>query len=173
MADEIGYPVVVRPSYVLGGRAMEIVYDDDDAASATCATRCSVSGRQPGADRPVPARTPPRSTSTRIADGDDVFVAGVMEHIEEAGIHSGDIACSLPPYSLPPRPSPRSSARPRRWPGRCNVVGLMNVQFAVEGRRRLRARGQSARLAHGALRGQGDRRAAGQDRRPGAWPARR
>ena len=67
-----------------------------------------------------------------ISDGTDVVVAGVLQHIEEAGVHSGDSACSIPPYSLAPRSSPRSSARPTRWPARCRCVGLMNIQFAVK-----------------------------------------
>ena len=110
-----------------------------------------------------------------ISDGAEVMIGGIMEHVEQAGIHSGDSACSLPPYSLPARLQDelrRQTATDGR--GRSSVVGLMNVQFAIQGdvdrfgdadgRDDLRARGQPARVADRALRLQGDRRAARQDR---------
>ena len=106
IAERIGYPVVIRPSYVLGGRAMEIVYDRA-ACTATCARRCAVSGDNPVLiDRYLNDAI--EVDVDCIADGETVYVAGVMEHIEEAGIHSGDSACALPPYSLHPPSSPRS-----------------------------------------------------------------
>ncbi len=112
-------------------------------------------------------RTRSRSTSTRSCDGKTVFVAGIMEHIEEAGIHSGDSACSLPPRSLTPETIARARGRRRRsWRCALEVGGLMNVQYALKDGDDLRARGQSARLAHGAVRRQGDRQADRQDRRP-------
>jgi carbamoyl-phosphate synthase large subunit len=117
----------MRPSYVLGGRAMEIV---DDAGEQLLARRVYhprrradqlvVSGKRPLLiDRYL--RDAIEVDVDAICDGEDVFVAGVMEHIEEAGIHSGDSACSLPPYSLPATSSPRSSAdRPSwRWRSKC------------------------------------------------------
>jgi carbamoyl-phosphate synthase large subunit len=94
--ERIGYPVLVRPSYVLGGRAMEIVYDAERCALHALAP--SASSRAPGADRQF-LETPSRSTSTRQRRH-DVVVGGIMEHIERAGVHSGDSACSLPPYSI-------------------------------------------------------------------------
>ena len=100
-----------------------------------------------------------------LSDGKTVVVAGIMEHIEEAGIHSGDSACSLPPHSLEPETiAELERADARSWRCALEVGGLMNVQYAHQGRRHLRARGQSARLAHGAVRRQGDRHAGRQDR---------
>ena len=105
-----------------------------------------------------------------VCDGTDVVIGGIMEHIEQAGVHSGDSACSLPPFSLSPRTAGRAApADDRRWRKALDVVGLMNVQFAIQTTRarpgRLRARSQSARVAHGAVRVEGDRPAAREDRR--------
>ena len=121
IADEIGYPVVIRPSYVLGGRAMEIVHDAAQLDRYMARLAADL-------DRPselvVSKRSPlliDRYLSDAIevdvdclADGKDTFIAGIMEHIEEAGIHSGDSACALPPHSLSRRPSPNSNGRPAR-----------------------------------------------------------
>ena len=113
VAKEIGYPLVIRPSYVLGGRAMEIVRDD---AQLTRYIRDAV---QVSGDTPVLLDSYLSNAIEvdvdAICDGTDVHVAGVMEHIEEAGVHSGDSACSLPPWSLDEVTSPSSSARPTRW----------------------------------------------------------
>jgi carbamoyl-phosphate synthase large subunit len=102
-----------------------------------------------------------------IADAEgNVLIGGIMEHIEEAGVHSGDSSCSLPPYSLSAATRTSCAARPRMAQA-AEVVGLMNTQFAIQARgraRRLRAGGEPARLAHRALRLQGHRHAAGQDR---------
>ena len=114
IADRIGYPVLVRPSYVLGGRGMEIVYDERDARRlhrpghrrSARSARCWSTGS---------STTPSRSTSTRCATAREVFLGGVMEHIEEAGVHSGDSSCALPPITLGPRDArPRCAAPPRR-----------------------------------------------------------
>ena len=114
VADRIGYPVVVRPSYVLGGRAMEIVYDED-ALRRYMTTAVQASPEHPilidkFLDEAIEIDV------DAICDGTDVVIGGIMEHIEEAGIHSGDSACSLPPYSLKPELSTRSAARPGSWP---------------------------------------------------------
>ena len=159
----IGYPVVIRPSYVLGGRAMEIVHDDAGAAPLHDA-RGEGLRQEPGADRPLPAgrhRGRRRRASPTAATS---IVAGIMEHIEEAGIHSGDSACSLPPYSLPPDVVAEIERQTEALARALDVVGLMNVQFAVKDGDDLRARGQPARLPHRAVRRQGDRRADRQDR---------
>ena len=156
VADAIGFPVLVRPSYVLGGRAMEIVHDASSSTDYVTRAIAVAGGRRREESAPrrsLPATTRSRSTSTPSADGKRRVIGGVMEHIEEAGIHSGDSACALPPYSLPPTIVDDDRARRRaRSPRELGVVGLMNVQFAVQGRRGLRARGQPARVAHGAVR---------------------
>ena len=118
IAGEIGYPIVIRPSYVLGGRAMEIVHD---GASSTATSRGSrpISTGRPSWRCRTSARccstaispTPSKWTSTASPTARTRFVAGIMEHIEEAGIHSGNSACSLPPHSLARRRSPNSSGR--------------------------------------------------------------
>jgi len=129
-ANRIGYPVMVRPSYVLGGRAMEIVYDEDSIRSyMTRAVKASP-------DRPVLVdrylEDAVEIDVDAICDGRDVVVAGIMEHIEEAGVHSGDSACSLPPFSLTPGTIAEISRQSRALALELGVVGLMNVQFAVK-----------------------------------------
>jgi carbamoyl-phosphate synthase large subunit len=116
--QEIGYPLVVRPSYVLGGRAMEIVHER--ASDLERYMREAVQGqrRSRRCCSTVSSTTPSRSTSTASADGtdgNDVMIGGIMEHIEQAGVHSGDSACSLPPYSLSGEglAGRTASARPR------------------------------------------------------------
>jgi carbamoyl-phosphate synthase large subunit len=131
VATEIGYPVVIRPSYVLGGRAMEIVHDEAGL------TRYITSAVQVSGDTPVLIDSYLRDAIEVDVDAirdvaDDVHIAGIMEHIEEAGIHSGDSACSLPPYSLPDsilEELRRQTAELARGLG---VVGLMNVQYAIK-----------------------------------------
>ena len=129
-ANQIGYPVMVRPSYVLGGRAMEIVYDEASIRSyMTRAVKASP-------DRPVLVdrylEDAVEIDVDALSDGRDVVVAGIMEHIEEAGVHSGDSACSLPPFSLPPDTVGEIGRQTRELARELGVVGLMNVQFAVK-----------------------------------------
>ena len=164
IADRIGYPVVIRPSYVLGGRAMEIVYDRA-GLHRYMREAVRVSGDNPVLiDRYLNDAI--EVDVDCIADGETVYVAGVMEHIEEAGIHSGDSACSLPPYTLPPATVTELKAETEAMAKALGVVGLMNVQYAIKDDVDIRAGGEPARLAHRAVRRQGDRRAGGQDRRP-------
>ena len=120
-------------SYVLGGRAMEIVHDDSATSSATCARRSRCRNDSPVLlDRFLERRDRGRRRLP-VATASDVLIGGIMEHIEQAGVHSGDSACSLPPYSLSPETAGRAArARPRRWRKALNVVGLMNVQFAIQ-----------------------------------------
>ncbi len=156
LAQEIGYPLVVRPSYVLGGRAMEIVHEQRDL-ERYMREAVKVSQRLAGAARPLPRTTRSRSTSTASATASDVLIGGVMEHIEQAGVHSGDSACSLPPYSLSQATDQDELKRQTALMARAlNVVGLMNVQFAIQEKDGkdvdLRAGGEPARLAHRAVR---------------------
>jgi carbamoyl-phosphate synthase large subunit len=129
-ARAIGFPVVLRPSYVIGGRAMEIIYDDDsllryvrNAVRASTDTTLLI-------DRYL--RDAIEVDVDAIADESGVFVAGVMEHIEEAGIHSGDSACALPPYSLPPEIVAEIERQTVALAQALKVRGLINVQFAVK-----------------------------------------
>jgi carbamoyl-phosphate synthase large subunit len=130
VADSIGFPVVIRPSYVLGGRAMRIVHDQDGLAQYMKDAVLATGGNPVLIDRYLSDAI--EVDVDCLADANDVFVAGIMEHIEEAGIHSGDSACSLPPHSL----SPVVVAEIKRQTGllakALRVVGLMNVQFAVK-----------------------------------------
>jgi carbamoyl-phosphate synthase large subunit len=130
IAERVGYPVVIRPSYVLGGRGMEIVHD------AAGLVRYITTAVQVSGDAPVLIdQYLSRATEVDVdalADGVDVFVAGVLEHIEEAGVHSGDSACSLPPFSLRPETIDELKRQTRDMALALNVRGLMNVQFAVE-----------------------------------------
>ncbi len=131
LANNIGYPVVVRPSYVLGGRAMEIVYNDEDLIHYMN-TAVSVSNDSPVLlDRFLADAI--EVDVDAICDGEDVYVAGVMEHIEQAGIHSGDSACSLPPHTLTLEMQSRLKEMTHKLAFGLNVIGLMNIQFAVKG----------------------------------------
>ena len=116
IAARLGFPLVIRPSYVLGGRAMEIVHDDSQLARYI-SEAVVVSGKSPVLLDSY-LRDAIEVDVDAIADGKDVFICGVMEHIEEAGVHSGDSACSLPPHSLKPTSSPTWSARRSSSPAR-------------------------------------------------------
>jgi carbamoyl-phosphate synthase large subunit len=130
IAARIGYPVVIRPSYVLGGRAMEIVHEPAGLARYM-ATAVKVSGKNPVLiDRYLQDAI--EVDVDALADGRDVAIAGIMEHIEEAGIHSGDSACSLPPYSLAPAVIADIEQQTTALANALGVVGLMNVQYAVK-----------------------------------------
>ena len=130
IAERIGYPVVIRPSYVLGGRAMEIVFDRAQL-HRYMREAVRVSGDSPVLiDRYLNDAI--EVDVDCIADGRTVYIAGVMEHIEEAGIHSGDSACSLPPYSLSPATIHELHDQTEAIARALGVVGLMNVQFAIK-----------------------------------------
>ena len=130
IAAAIGFPVVIRPSYVLGGRAMEIVHDEAQLARYI-AEAVVVSGKSPVLIDSY-LRDAIEVDVDAIADGKDVFICGVMEHIEEAGVHSGDSACSLPPHSLKPEIIAEMEQQTKELARALNVVGLMNVQFAIQ-----------------------------------------
>lgn len=130
-AEKVGYPVVLRPSNVLGGRGMEIVEDTPDLRRYVNEA-VKVSGNSPLLiDQYL--RDAIEVDVDAICDGEDVFVAGVMEHIEEAGVHSGDSACSLPPYTLSDEIVAEMKRQARVLALELGVVGLMNIQFAVKG----------------------------------------
>lgn len=131
LAEEVGFPLVVRPSYVLGGRAMEIVYDQEDLArymtEAVKVTRDSPVLLDRFLDDAVEVDV------DAICDGQDVFIGGLMEHIEQAGVHSGDSACSLPPYTLSAEIQKELCVQVEAMARALKVVGLMNTQFAIKG----------------------------------------
>jgi carbamoyl-phosphate synthase large subunit len=130
VAAEVGYPVLLRPSYVLGGRAMEIVHDEEGLLRYV-REAVKVSGSNPVLiDRYLQDAS--EVDVDALADGTDVHVAGIMEHIEEAGIHSGDSACSIPPYSLPAAIVGEIERQTVILAQALGVIGLMNVQFAVK-----------------------------------------
>ncbi len=130
IAERIGYPVLVRPSYVLGGRAMEIVYNEEElryymghAVEASFEHPVLVDKfLEDAVEVDVDA----------VADGEEVFVAGIMEHIEEAGVHSGDSACSLPPFSLSREIVEELKEQTKALALELNVVGLINIQYAIK-----------------------------------------
>jgi carbamoyl-phosphate synthase large subunit len=130
VAERIGYPVVVRPSYVLGGRAMEIVYDVENL-QRYMKTAVLVSPEHPilidkFLDEAIEIDV------DALCDGREAVIGGIMEHIEEAGIHSGDSACSLPPYSISAEIAAEIKRQTKLMALELNVKGLMNVQFAVK-----------------------------------------
>ncbi|MCX5642406.1 MAG: carbamoyl-phosphate synthase large subunit, partial [Candidatus Omnitrophica bacterium] len=133
IARKIGYPVLVRPSYVLGGRAMELVYDDQSLAEFM------VIAAQISPEHPVLVdkflEDALEIDADAICDGKDVVVAGIMEHIEEAGIHSGDSAMVLPPYSLPAEILEEIREATRKLALGLKVCGLLNIQFALKGKK--------------------------------------
>jgi carbamoyl-phosphate synthase large subunit len=139
IAEEVGYPIVIRPSYVLGGRAMEIVHDGAQldryvarlAADLDRPSELVVSDRRPLLiDRYLSDAI--EVDVDCIADGKDTYIAGIMEHIEEAGIHSGDSACVLPPHSLSAETVAELERQTRAMALALNVGGLMNVQYAIK-----------------------------------------
>jgi carbamoyl-phosphate synthase large subunit len=130
LAEEIGYPVVVRPSYVLGGRAMEIVHDKTSLLQYT-EKAVLVSNDSPVLiDRYLSDAT--EVDVDCISDGKNVMIGGIMEHVEEAGVHSGDSACSLPPYSLTSHVERELRRQTAQLAKALKVVGLMNVQYAIQ-----------------------------------------
>ncbi|MDA8171593.1 MAG: carbamoyl-phosphate synthase large subunit [Nitrospiraceae bacterium] len=132
VAAHIGYPVMVRPSYVLGGRAMEIVYDDEALAGYMQKAVLASPDHPVLIDKYLEDAV--EVDVDAASDGRGVFIGGVMEHIEEAGIHSGDSACSIPPYSLDARTVEEIERQTKALALELGVVGLMNVQFAIKGR---------------------------------------
>jgi carbamoyl-phosphate synthase large subunit len=139
IAEEVGYPIMIRPSYVLGGRAMEIIQDSPQlnryvarlADDLDRPSELAVSDRRPLLiDRYLSDAI--EVDVDCIADGRDTYIAGIMEHIEEAGIHSGDSACALPPHSLSPATILELERQTRELALALNVVGLMNVQYAIK-----------------------------------------
>ena len=130
LAEEIGYPLVVRPSYVLGGRAMEIVYNERELR------RYMNEAVQVSNDSPVLLDRflddAVEVDVDAICDGKNVLIGGIMQHIEQAGVHSGDSACSLPPYNLSAEVQDEMREQIRKMAKGLNVVGLMNTQFAIQ-----------------------------------------
>jgi carbamoyl-phosphate synthase large subunit len=130
MAVDVGYPLVVRPSYVLGGRAMEIVHGEDELSSYMAAA-INVSNDSPVLlDRFLDVAI--EVDVDAVCDGSRVLIGGIMEHIEQAGVHSGDSGCSLPPFSLKPELQAILVEQVTRLAKGLNVVGLMNTQFAIQ-----------------------------------------
>jgi carbamoyl-phosphate synthase large subunit len=130
LAAEVGYPLVVRPSYVLGGRAMEVVFSEDDLRMYMN-TAVQVSNDSPVLlDRFLDLAI--EVDVDALCDGKDVYIGGIMEHIEQAGVHSGDSGCSLPPNSLSPELQAQIREQTKRMALALNVIGLMNVQFAIQ-----------------------------------------
>jgi carbamoyl-phosphate synthase large subunit len=154
--DEVGYPLLVRPSYVLGGRAMEIVYSREGLADYL-ARQSGARGSDDAANTAAPQGGPSKEEDTQstggeifldrflenaiemdvdaLCDGHDVWIGGIMQHVEEAGVHSGDSACVLPPHSLGGEMLEQIRAATRGIALEVGVVGLLNVQFAVHGER--------------------------------------
>ena len=129
IADKIGYPLMVRPSFVLGGRGMEVVHDE------TMLKRYVQAAVDVSPERPILIdkflENAIEAEADAVADGTDAFVPAVMEHIEEAGIHSGDSACVIPPISIPPKHIETIIEYTRKIAIELNVVGLMNIQYAI------------------------------------------
>ena len=168
-AAKIGYPSLVRPSFVLGGRAMEICYDQSQLERFVAEAFVVAQGQPVLIDRFLEDAI--EVDVDAICDGQQVIVAGIMEHIEEAGVHSGDSACAIPPYSLAGPDLAEIREATHKLARQMRVVGLMNVQYRdQEGRRpagAVRARSEPAGQPHGAVRVEGHGHAGGQ-----AWPRR-
>jgi carbamoyl-phosphate synthase large subunit len=130
LAREVGFPLVVRPSYVLGGRAMEVVFTEEDLRTYMH-TAVSVSNDSPVLlDRFLDVAI--EVDVDAICDGETVLIGGIMEHVEQAGVHSGDSGCSLPPNSLSKEIQDEMREQTRKLAKGLNVVGLMNIQFAIQ-----------------------------------------
>ncbi|MEO0880657.1 MAG: carbamoyl-phosphate synthase large subunit, partial [Pseudomonadota bacterium] len=132
IAETVGYPLVTRPSYVLGGRAMEIVHEEAGLRAYLETAQIEITEDSPLLlDKYL--QNAVEVDVDAICDGEDVYIAGVMEHIEEAGIHSGDSACSLPPYTLSDDIVRELEAETRKLALALGVIGLVNVQYAIKG----------------------------------------
>jgi carbamoyl-phosphate synthase large subunit len=130
LARDVGFPLVVRPSYVLGGRAMEVVFNEDDLRQYMV-DAVKVSNDSPVLlDRFLDLAI--EVDVDAVSDGQDVLIGGIMEHIEQAGVHSGDSSCSLPPHGLSAETQDELRAQTRKLAKALNVVGLMNIQFAIQ-----------------------------------------
>ncbi len=164
VADEIGYPVLVRPSYVLGGRGMEIVYDDATLMDYVGRAAAASPGHPVLIDRFLDDAI--EIDVDALYDGEELFLGGVMEHIEEAGIHSGDSACALPPITLGRADIARIRESTEAIARGVGVRGLLNVQYAMAGRGAARAGGQPPGVTDRAVRVQGHGHAAGQGGSP-------
>ena len=130
IVDRIGYPVVIRPSYVLGGRAMEIVHSDEQLKKYM-KEAVIVSGENPVLIDSY-LKDAIEVDIDALCDGKDVFIAGILEHIEEAGVHSGDSACSIPPFTLDKKILNKLEKQVDLLAKDLNVIGLMNTQFAIK-----------------------------------------
>jgi len=130
VAKEVGYPVLVRPSYVLGGQGMSIVINDEDLEKAVVKLLGDLPGNRVLIDHFLDRAEETESDS--ICDGDDVHIIGLMEHIEPAGIHSGDSSAVLPPFSLSEKVMNDMEAYSKKIARALNVIGLLNIQFAVK-----------------------------------------
>ena len=165
IAERIGYPVLVRPSFVLGGRAMEIVYDEPSL------DRYMAEAVEASPEHPILIdkflEDAIEVDVDAVCDGERTIIGGVMEHIEEAGIHSGDSACAIPPFSLPPEVVAQAQGADLR-PGR-GAEGPRSDEHSVrrQGWRNLRSGGQSAGVADGAVRVEGHRAEPGAGGRAG------
>jgi carbamoyl-phosphate synthase large subunit len=153
-ANRIGYPVLVRPSYVLGGRGMAIVFDEAMLAQLAGSTR-HLDGHPVLIDQFLDDAF--EVDVDALGDGEHVTIGGIMQHIEEAGVHSGDSACVLPPYKISAYHLEIIREYTQRIGLALGVRGLFNIQFAIKGRGRLRAGSQSPRQPDGAVCQQGDR----------------
>lgn len=129
-ADRIGYPALVRPSFVLGGRAMEICYDRSQFERYVAEAFIVADGQPVLIDRFLEDAT--EVDVDALCDGKDAVIMGVMEHIEEAGVHSGDSACAIPPFSIPQNVLTEIKEATQKLAQALNVVGLMNIQFAIK-----------------------------------------
>ncbi len=130
IANKIGYPIIVRPSYVLGGRAMQIVYEENELKNYLSQLTIFFNKNPILIDKFLNDAV--EVDVDAISDGENVFIAGIMEHIEEAGIHSGDSACSLPPYSLDEKTIGKIEKQTILIAKKLKVVGLLNIQFAIK-----------------------------------------
>src|SRR5204863_1998004 len=130
LAEEIGYPVVVRPSYVLGGRAMEIVHQQSEL-ERYMKEAVKVSNESPVLlDRYLSDAI--EVDVDAVSDGKEVLIGGIMEHVEQAGVHSGDSACCLPPHSLASHIERELKRQTTLLAKALNVIGMMNVQYAIQ-----------------------------------------
>ena len=165
VAKDVGFPLLVRPSYVLGGRAMELCYSTEQLADYLEANVKADPQHPLLLDRFLEQAI--EVDVDALCDGTDVEVAGIMQHVEEAGVHSGDSACVIPPMSL--GEEMLEAIRETTAEDRARARGDRADQYPIRRRRRppLRDRGQPAGVANDPLRLEGDRRSAGQDRLPG------